>query len=262
MSKPGMSLSDYTILVEKARRVRTVWALAQDFGRERGFDKLSYHGISPEGLDPHRSCETTVAAAGFPEDWVNHYVAEGLSLIDPIPQHALTCTRPFRWSEIGLIRPLIPREKGFMKLVGEAGLGDGFAFQAFGPNLRTAYVGLGLARADTVVSAECLRELQAAIQLTHLAVCRILDERAGLEGARLSPRETEVLKLISYGLSNPAIAQELGVSNHTVDALIRRLFSKLDVSDRTSAVLRAMTAGFLQVRYTVPIAPILATKRA
>lgn len=55
----------------------------------------------------------------------------------------------------------------------------------------------------------------------------------------LSERELEVLKLISQGLSNREIADELVVGVSTVKKHINHIYGKLDVSSRTRAIVRA-----------------------
>jgi two-component system, NarL family, response regulator LiaR len=56
----------------------------------------------------------------------------------------------------------------------------------------------------------------------------------------LTPREVEVLKLVSQGQTNPQIAQNLLFSVSTVKAQVRSILSKLGVSDRTQAAVRAI----------------------
>lgn len=62
---------------------------------------------------------------------------------------------------------------------------------------------------------------------------------------RLSARELEVLRLVSAGQSNPAIARSLFISEATVKTHLVHVFEKLEVSDRTRAVTRAMELGVL-----------------
>jgi len=57
----------------------------------------------------------------------------------------------------------------------------------------------------------------------------------------LTPRELEVLELISFGKSNPEIAIILDISTNTVTGYVSRIFLKLGVSDRVSAAMRAGT---------------------
>ena len=66
----------------------------------------------------------------------------------------------------------------------------------------------------------------------------VLDARTG-RGPTLTDRETEVLGLIAEGLANKAIARRLGISEKTVKAHLTRVFTELDVTDRTQAALWA-----------------------
>ncbi|MEM9119974.1 MAG: response regulator transcription factor [Cyanobacteria bacterium P01_F01_bin.56] len=59
--------------------------------------------------------------------------------------------------------------------------------------------------------------------------------------AALSPREQEVLKLISHGLSNREIAQALFISERTVRNHVTSILSQLQLRDRTQAALLAST---------------------
>ena len=61
----------------------------------------------------------------------------------------------------------------------------------------------------------------------------------------LTPREIEVLRLLSQGQTNPQIAQNLEVSRGTVKIHVQHIISKLGVSDRTQAAVRAIEAGLL-----------------
>ena len=63
----------------------------------------------------------------------------------------------------------------------------------------------------------------------------------------LSARETSILKLVAAGKANKAIAWELAVTEDTVKAHLKSIFSKLDVSDRTSAVTVAFRRGIIDI---------------
>lgn len=56
----------------------------------------------------------------------------------------------------------------------------------------------------------------------------------------LTPRELEVLQLLAEGLSNKAIAKKLFVSDHAIEAHLRRIYRKFYVRNRTSAVVFAI----------------------
>jgi DNA-binding NarL/FixJ family response regulator len=59
----------------------------------------------------------------------------------------------------------------------------------------------------------------------------------------LTAREREVLDLIAAGRNNRQIAERLGLSAKTVANHISAIFAKLQVADRTQAILRARDAG-------------------
>jgi DNA-binding NarL/FixJ family response regulator len=61
----------------------------------------------------------------------------------------------------------------------------------------------------------------------------------------LTPRETEVLKLIAKGLSYQRIADTLVMSPHTVTTHIKQIYRKLAVNSRGEAVFEAMQLGWL-----------------
>ncbi|MFF7410935.1 response regulator [Streptomyces lydicus] len=61
----------------------------------------------------------------------------------------------------------------------------------------------------------------------------------------LSGRECEVLRLVGQGLSNAEIGRELFIGEATVKTHLLRAFRKLDVADRTAAVLTALERGLL-----------------
>ncbi|MEU1629999.1 response regulator transcription factor [Streptomyces sp. NPDC020096] len=61
----------------------------------------------------------------------------------------------------------------------------------------------------------------------------------------LSEREVEVLRLVSQGLTNAEIGRKLFIGEATVKTHLLRAYRKLDVSDRTAAVITALERGLL-----------------
>ena len=61
----------------------------------------------------------------------------------------------------------------------------------------------------------------------------------------LTPRETEVLRLVAQGYTNKAIGVQLGISDRTVQGHLAHIFGKLHAGSRTEAVMRAVSLGWL-----------------
>jgi DNA-binding NarL/FixJ family response regulator len=91
-------------------------------------------------------------------------------------------------------------------------------------------------------------ELVAAIRAAHAGeqklprkVAELLERRQ--QRPDLSPREMEVLELLVKGRSNKEISSALLISGDTVKAHIKSVFAKLQVQDRTQAVIAAIRHG-------------------
>jgi DNA-binding NarL/FixJ family response regulator len=63
---------------------------------------------------------------------------------------------------------------------------------------------------------------------------------------QLTERENEVLSLVAKGLTNKAIGVQLNISDRTVQGHLAHIFSKLQASSRTEAVMKAVSLGWIQ----------------
>ena len=95
-------------------------------------------------------------------------------------------------------------------------------------------------------------ELSATIRAVHAGQQTLppkVAERlaAREERADLSEHELQVLQLLTKGRSNKEIASALTVSEDTVKAHIKHVFTKLDVQDRTEAAITAIRFGIVHL---------------
>jgi DNA-binding NarL/FixJ family response regulator len=96
---------------------------------------------------------------------------------------------------------------------------------------------------------ELVRGVRAAARgetvLAPPVAARLVTHVRGPAAPALTPRETEVLRCIARGLSNPDTDRQLYISEATVKSHVTRIFEKLGVSDRTAAVTVAIARGIL-----------------
>ncbi len=86
---------------------------------------------------------------------------------------------------------------------------------------------------------------QPALTARALAQALASSVQGSLPPETLTPRETEVLRLMAGGFSNKEIARALGTAEGTIKNHVSSLLSKLGVRDRTRAVLKGMQEGYL-----------------
>jgi LuxR family transcriptional regulator/LuxR family quorum-sensing system transcriptional regulator CciR len=240
-------LDEFIAGIESAQSPAALWDTVLPFVDSHGIEKVSYHHM--QGLGAAAEVRTEILTRGFPEDWVRAYVGHRLYLVDPIIEFASHATRPFKWSEVASLTKLSPEQKDYLDQLAAQHLGDGLAMQVFGPDLRNGYVGLGFAEGAEDLQPDALHALQWAAQVVHLRYCELVPAHGAGD---LTLRESEVLGWIARGKSNSVIPDILGVSPHTVDTLVRRIYAKLDVTDRTTAAIKGVGTGLITLNRPTP----------
>ncbi len=237
-----MTLQDFIRRVKDLDNPDTLWEEALAFCEDRGATMVVYrHFVGVP--DPNEV--PVVRSHGIPPHFQDKVLKEKLYLVNPVPELAAKSTDPFFWSDIPKMKELLEGEEAFLHDVLHKYIGDGLAIQVFGPQSRNGLLQLSYGGKRPQISQREIKELQMAAQLGHLTYCRMTpDYEQDPHG--MTSREREVLHWISQGKSNSVIADILGISVHTVDTHVRRIFRKLDVNDRTTAAVKGMGAGIVQ----------------
>lgn len=118
-------------------------------------------------------------------------------------------------------------------------IGDALCLPLYGPNSRSGYMFISIGHGKYDCDETLAWKIQGLAQRFHVRYCLILEKRN--KYVKLTPREASVLELISFGKSNAEIATILEISPNTVGGHVKRIFLKLDVSERVSAAMRAQT---------------------
>jgi DNA-binding CsgD family transcriptional regulator len=155
-------------------------------------------------------------AAGRVEEAVRRYT-------DAIEMNARIGARPFlALSRLGLARALVAQA-----MPGASRLAGGSRLAGAGPGE------LARARALVIEAAAEFRRLDLPGPLATADALIAEIDTAAREANPLSPRESEIVTLIASAMSNRQIAQQLVLSERTVEAHVRSILAKLGFSGRT-----------------------------
>lgn len=225
-----------------ARTADALFGVLDSFLGDAGVEVWSYHVLA--GHLKRLNLEKGFIFNTFPDDWVARYRSMRYFEVDPIIDHAREASAPYAWWSLA-DRPKLDAAARAYLADARDWLGDGYGVPVHGAHGTTAYFGIGTLRGRPLaLEAEDLAAIQLACVQTHT---RFLQLNGAIEAPppTLTPREREVLGWVVRGKSNAVIADVLGISEHTVDTLMRRIYRKFEVTDRTSAALRAVGAGLI-----------------
>jgi len=237
-----MDIETFTSRCEAALTPDALWETTVAYFAGQGIWRIKYLHLPPAG-DAGREA-TRLRASGFPEDWIRRYAGERLYRVDPMAVFSRQSGAPFFWSDIAHLKTISAAERAYLDALERADLGEGLGLQVFGPGGRNGFCALGLDPAAPHPTGLQIRAFQWACQLAHLRACALLAAQAG-PPPHLTDRERDILEWVARGKSNAVVATVLGISPHTVDTYMRRIYEKLGVNDRVSATLRGIGCGLI-----------------
>lgn len=177
---------------------------------------------------------TTVAQAGSGEAFLELYEKY-------LPDITLMDLRLPGISGVEAIRAVLARHPDAKFVVLTTYEGDEDIHQALEAGARS-YIIKGMPH-DALVSA--LRRVHTGGRFLPSPVSRTLSSR--IPNSDLSIREREVLNLIARGRSNKEIAFDLGITESTVKCHVSEILMRLNVNDRTQAVVTALQRGLVHL---------------
>ena len=181
---------------------------------------------------------------GYPNALVEAYREAGFIEDNPLILRLLAEKRPV-WTKTVLgAHGATPNERAYLNLLNTCGVKDDLVIPVFGPGGRNGGYGIGFEDGATPVTAAKISEIQWVCQSAHLKYCELLDKKLD-KPPELSAREADVLRLIARGRTNKQIAEKLEVASKTIETYLARTFAKLEVNDRMTAALRAISIGII-----------------
>ena len=237
-------MSEGLIEVADSDTVATVIADGERQLRSIGVIAGSYH-LTP-AFRSQVGRHTIVAHFGYAPEIVARYLDPAMFESDPVPDYVMRVGRTMTWRQAIAAQSLTAEQRAFVDTSVAAGLIEGVAVPLFGPNGRDSYSSFAFGREMSTDDAEVVTRVIEIAQFQHRKVCWLI-ERDYKPHVAISKREQEVLYWMARGKSNGDVATILGIAPGTVDTFVRRLYAKLDVNDRISAVIEAMSRGLVKL---------------
>jgi DNA-binding CsgD family transcriptional regulator len=217
---------------------REIFGRVEEAALALGFEHVAY-GF--QLLTPLSRPKVTLLN-NYSVSWQERYVQAGYLLIDPTVVHGRRSQEPIIWTD-----QVFSDAQDLWSEARAYGLRYGWAQSSL--DVLGAGGMLTLSRSCEVLSIQELEAKQQKmhwlVQVAHLAFSRSIRSNKTNESYNLSNRELEILKWSADGKSAQDIADILNISKNTVDFHIKNSLTKLQVPNKTAAVVRVALLGLL-----------------
>lgn len=190
-----------------------------------------------------------VAYSTLSEEWLAEIVANNYTLIDPISYHYMHHTTPLFWhvDDDWSKHPYGEDAVDFMAAVKEAGYLAGVCIPVFSRECTRGLINL-IVDEHTEEGLVKVALGSLLIKYFHEATLRIWLEQDAQNSplnAKLTHRESDVIRYIADGLTSRQTAQRLGIAKRTVDAHIASAQFKLGCENRQQLICIATNLGLI-----------------
>ena len=236
------SLCDAFEALQRAQTCDELRAEMEIFSKQMGFEHFVYAlTINAPSLKQQH-----YLLNGFPREWYERYLASGYLKVDPVVRHAQATSLPAIWTE-----EMFHDGKSleFWEEVRAFGLNYGLSFSV---HEQAGVTGIfSLARDQPLDLQE--RDMAALIgraqmfaSMLHHAVSRIdLPKLLPAQNVALTARERECLRWSADGKTAWEIGQILSIAERTVVFHINNVIQKLQATNKTQAIVRAVALKLL-----------------
>lgn len=230
--------------IETSKQVSSLEELGQAFqaaAKSLGFDHYACVSCVEFGALPDGS----VFLADYPEDWTNYYLEKEYDRTDPILQVSLKEHMPFNWENKLNHRSLTPHQSEMMCEAEDAGLLYGVTVPIHIVGAFPGAVNVVGEQVDIDPAAEHAIHLMSVY--LHDAALRVATaNKDSLKPvARLTPREKECLQWVAAGKTDWEISAILSIAERTVHTHVESAKTKLGVSTRVQAVVKAFLTNLI-----------------
>jgi LuxR family quorum sensing-dependent transcriptional regulator len=227
--------------------VRQLLDLYQSAMSAHGYDRCVYTLIT-DHISINKPARHGILFT-YPDEWMDYYMEKNYDRHDPVIRAGAIARRPFLWNDLCAGVQLTKLQSKIMHEADDAHLHDGLGIPIFGGPGEIAGVGLASSSGGVNPDPVTVSVLRAITYQFHALYCEY--EAASLQDKfpqlppRLSPREREILTWLAEGKSVPVVADLLNIDINTAKTHLKRIYAKLNASEKTMAVLKAYTLGLI-----------------
>lgn len=231
--------SAYAASIAASTSGEEIWKIIEAICRKADVD-----GVCCRCFPSEAAAEQVIffsTTSGFSPD-LGHALQNAPGYLDAFLHASVRTTKPFLWTDIDeILEARSPQLRHYRDQI--ADLGTGVVVPVFGPLFRNGYFCFHSYEDRTITEMDMM-VLHSISQTAYLKLLDIMYKTSGRERT-LSGRELEAINMIARGKSNPEVATAMSVSVNTINTVLKRIFEKLEVSDRVSAVMRAYALGYI-----------------
>ncbi len=180
-----------------------------------------------------------VSAVDIDQEWLQLYKNKEFALVDPILQYSFKVDSAILWSNT---YSQYSNSGGFRDLASEFDLVEGMTYSTTANSRNGAATVISICYGSPSISLNEQIMLQQILPHLHEA----LNKPALWSKPKLTAKEREVISWAKDGKSYWETGQIMGVSERTIKFHLQNIYRKLDVTNRSQAVAKAMRIGLIE----------------
>lgn len=212
----------------------------------KSFSLFGFENFIITGLpNPRERFEQVVLLKKWPAGWFEIYAQEDYVRVDPVIRLCRNTVQPFEWSEAPFDGEKEPRAREVMDRATDFRMKNGFCLPIHGINGYEACFSMSGINLD--LSSKTKPALHLMTMYAFERVRQLLNPLPRQGVGLLTPRERETLMWAAAGKSAADTGDILGITERTVTAHIVSACQKLDATNKTQAVARAMQYKLIRI---------------
>jgi DNA-binding CsgD family transcriptional regulator len=245
-----LTLPQFIEVSNETRSVDELYRLLERvIAHECGYDRVIFSLMSDHVSLGLKSGHGIIR--NYPDDWMKHYVEHGYEHLDPVRRFGFRHVGPFIWDQLPLVMDLSPRQQLCLNMGRESGLFNGAAICLRGIMGEMAGIGGANSSSQGKLTAKDLKQrlslLNAISHQFYVVFCTLHERQAPIPDKQieLTDRELQIIRLMAAAKSDGVIADILAISSSAVNFHARNILRKFGVSNRITAVMKAVHSGIV-----------------